>query len=122
MIRNKILATVLVAAGAAMAGASPARAQVTMAPMMKATPLHTQQPKRLKFHGEVLHMTSAAITVRNAGNLRQLVTFSYSPAIRDRMQTLLNGGGYQYGDKVTVEFMAGSDVALKIKGKPSKPR
>lgn len=122
MIRNKILATVLVAAGATLAGAPRARAQVTTSPTVKAKPLHTQQPKRLKFHGEVLNMTSVAITVRNVDNLRQLLTFQYSPEIRDKMQKLLTSGGYQYDDKVTVEYMPGSDVALEIKGKPSKPR
>ena len=28
-------------------------------------------------------------------------------------------GGYRYGDKIEIEYAAGSDVALQIKGKPS---
>jgi len=35
------------------------------------------------------------------------------------MQRIFNAGGYQYGDKVTVWYRSGTDVALKIKGKPS---
>jgi hypothetical protein len=38
------------------------------------------------------------------------------------MQKLLDRGGYQYGDKVEIQHEAGSDVALQIKGKPSRPR
>jgi hypothetical protein len=35
---------------------------------------------------------------------------------------VLNAGGYQYGDKVVVWYQQGSNVALKIKGKPSKTK
>jgi hypothetical protein len=37
------------------------------------------------------------------------------------MQTIVDKGGYQYGDKVTVFYDPTSKKALKIKGKPSKP-
>jgi hypothetical protein len=37
------------------------------------------------------------------------------------MQNIFNAGGYQYGDKVEVWYRRGENVALKIKGKPSKP-
>ena len=37
------------------------------------------------------------------------------------MQQILTDGGYQYDDKVEIESMPGSDIALRIKGKPSKP-
>jgi hypothetical protein len=38
------------------------------------------------------------------------------------MQKVQSAGGYKYGDKVTVWYRAGADVALKVKGKPSKRR
>jgi hypothetical protein len=37
------------------------------------------------------------------------------------MQKLFDQGGYQYGDKVEIWYMQGTDVAVRIKGKPSKP-
>jgi len=66
-------------------------------------------------------MMPMAIQVQNPANEKELHTFAYSDQIRVSMQTLLNQGGYQYGDKVVIEYMPGTEVALKIKGKPSKP-
>jgi hypothetical protein len=37
------------------------------------------------------------------------------------MQKIVDKGGYQYGDKVTVYYDPQSHTALKIKGKPSRP-
>ena len=37
------------------------------------------------------------------------------------MLKLLDQGGYQYGDTVEIQYQLGTDVALKIIGKPSKP-
>ena len=53
--------------------------------------------------------------------MREIHTFTYSPQIRGKMQNIINAGGYQYGDKVVVWYRRGGDVAVKIKGKPSKP-
>jgi hypothetical protein len=36
------------------------------------------------------------------------------------MQRIVDKGGYQYGDKVTVLYDQASQKALKVKGKPSK--
>jgi hypothetical protein len=36
------------------------------------------------------------------------------------MQQIVDKGGYQYGDKVTILYDPASQKALKIKGKPSK--
>jgi hypothetical protein len=36
------------------------------------------------------------------------------------MQQIVDKGGYQYGDKVTVFYDPSSEKALKVKGKPSK--
>jgi hypothetical protein len=37
------------------------------------------------------------------------------------MQQIVDKGGYQYGDKVTVLYDPTSQKALSVKGKPSKP-
>jgi hypothetical protein len=113
---------ILLAAGAMLAAAAvPARAQVNTAPMIKAKPLHTQKSKPSKARFAVLRMTSAAIQVRSLVNEREIHTFAYANAIRDKMQQLLDRGGYQYGDVVEIEYEPGAEIALKIKGKPSKP-
>jgi hypothetical protein len=78
--------------------------------------------KPLKVHFEVVHMLYQSLQVRSLTDMREIHTFTYSPAIRDKMQNIFNGGGYQYGDKVVVWYKRGQDVAFKIKGKPSKPK
>lgn len=111
-IRALLLAAALVAVGV------PLRAQVDTS---KPIAIKTVKPKREKFRGEVLNATSAAITVRSQENERLIRTFTYSVEVGDKMQKIIDGGGYQYGDKVDIWYEAGSDVALQIKGKPSKP-
>ena len=101
-----------------MTAAAPLRAQVDTS---KSIPIKTVKPKLERFRGEVLNATSAAITVRSQENERLIRTFTYSPEVRDTMQKIIDRGGYQYGDKVDIRYEAGSDVALRIKGKPSKP-
>jgi hypothetical protein len=121
MIRNRKFAIVL-ALGAVIATAViAARAQMSPAPMVRAKPLHTSQPKPAKGRFEVLHMFPTAIQVRSLTNQREIHTFTYSDQIRDKMQKLLDKGGYQYGDIVEIEYRPGTDIAVKIKGKPSKP-
>jgi hypothetical protein len=81
-----------------------------------------QEEKPIKVRFEVVHMLYQSLQVRSLADLRELHTFTYSPAIRDKMQNIFNAGGYQYGDKVVVWYQRGSNVALKIKGKPSKSK
>ncbi len=38
-----------------------------------------------------------------------------------KMQKLIDRGGYQYGDKVTIFYDPTTNKAIKIKGKASKP-
>jgi hypothetical protein len=38
------------------------------------------------------------------------------------MEKILDSGGYQYGDKVEIFYTSGTTVALRIDGKPSKPK
>jgi hypothetical protein len=116
MTRNKtralFFAATLALCGALLASFAPeARAQ---------GPLANAPIRKVRF--EVLHMLYQSIQVRSLVDLREIHTFTYSPEIRDKMQNIFNAGGYQYGDKVVVWYRSGDNVALKIKGKPSKPK
>jgi hypothetical protein len=122
------LGAALVAAGIFSA---PVRAQIpeVVKPIIVDTALpivvNTIKPKLLpgvaKFEGYVMHANIAQITVRAKGNDMSLQTFSLSEQASTQMQTIVDRGGYQYGDKVTVYYDQISLKALKVKGKPSKP-
>ncbi len=88
-----------------------------------AKPIQLKAPKKkiFKFKGEVLAMTSVQIIVRSQSNERAIVTFTYSPEVREKMQQIIDNGGYQHGDRVEIHHESGSTVAVKIKGKPSIP-
>jgi hypothetical protein len=73
-----------------------------------------------KFEGYVMHANIAQITVRAKGNDMSLETFTLSQVAATKMQTIVDKGGYQYGDKVTVYYDPTTKQALKVKGKPSK--
>lgn len=79
-------------------------------------------PKPLKYDGEVIASNSATITVRSKENAMLTQTFTYSPAVRDQMIKILNKGGYQFGDKVVIHYTPGTVIAVKLQGKPTKPR
>jgi hypothetical protein len=111
--RVVLLAAAVLAASAALSGAQ--------LDTSKPIPVKTVKPKLLRFQGQVMNAGPAAITVRNKENQLLIRTFTYSPKVREQMQKILDRGGYQYGDKVVIQYEAGSDVALEIKGKPSKP-
>jgi len=74
-----------------------------------------------KFEGTVMHANPAQITVRGKANELAVRTFPLSTELGGKMQRIIDRGGYQYGDKITVLYDPGSGVAQKIKGKPSKP-
>jgi hypothetical protein len=74
-----------------------------------------------KFEGFVMHANNAQITVRAKGNDMAIRTFPLSQAASEKMQKLIDKGGYQYGDKVTVFYEPATSKAIKFKGKPSKP-
>ncbi|MGC2828129.1 MAG: hypothetical protein WB627_02540 [Candidatus Acidiferrum sp.] len=111
---------------------APARAQspATVAPIVvdTAVPIivNTLKPKSKtaglgKFEGYVVNANLAQITVRAKGNDMSLESFALSQQVAAKMQTIIDKGGYQYGDKVTVYYDPTTKKALKIKGKPSKP-
>jgi hypothetical protein len=121
MMRNKRLPLLLAAASALCGAAISGRAQVTTAPTIKLKPVHTQEAKPSKTRFEVLYMMTTGIQVRSLVNGLEIHTFTYSDQIHDAMVKLHDQGGYQYGDKVEIQYQPGTEVALSIKGKPSKP-
>jgi hypothetical protein len=121
MTRNKRLPLFLAAAGVLCAAAISGRAQVTTAPTIKLKPVPTQEAKPAKTRFEVLYMMTTGIQVRSLVNGLEIHTFTYSGQIHDAMLKLHDQGGYQYGDKVEIQYQPGTEVALSIKGKPSKP-
>ena len=75
----------------------------------------------VKFEGYVMHANAAQVTVRAKGNDLAIQTFALSQPVAAKMQQIIDKGGYQYGDKVTVYYDAETHQAVKIKGKPSRP-
>jgi len=115
MVNNRISRTLIPAAIAAVVlvcalGANSAFAAPQTAPRIQ------------KFHGIVVTANIGGMLVRDPKNPQHPMSFSYSPVVRDRMVKILTAGGFQYGDKVTVEYAQGTTVALKLHGKPSKPK
>ncbi len=85
-------------------------------------PIQLKAPKKkiVKFKAEVLSMTNVQIIVRSRENERVIRTFTFAPDVREKMQKIIDQGGYQHGDRVVIQHEPGSDVAIKITGKPSK--
>ena len=73
----------------------------------------------VKFQGFVMHANGAQVTVRAKGNDMAIRTFSLSQPAATKMQQIIDKGGYQYGDKITVYYDPQSMQAIKFKGKPS---
>jgi hypothetical protein len=121
MDRNGRWTLALLAMAVLAGGTLPARAQISSAIVVHSSSSKSSSPKPDKFLGDVIFSSSTAITVRSRTNERIIRTFSYGAQIRDKMEKILDRGGYQYGDKVEIYYQPGTDVALRIKGKPSKP-
>lgn len=109
---------------------SPAAAQSPISPIVidTAVPIIINaikpQPKATglaKFEGYVQNANIAQITVRARGNDLALQTFPLSEAVSAKMQQIIDKGGYQWGDKVTIFYDPATLKAMHIKGKPSKP-
>ena len=75
----------------------------------------------VKFEGYVQNANIAQITVRAKDNETSLQTFTLSQPMSQKMQTIVDRGGFQYGDKVTVYYDPQTRQAMNFKGKPSKP-
>ena len=75
----------------------------------------------VKFEGYVLHANVAQITVRAKGDDMAIQSFALSEPVAAKMQQIIDKGGYQYGDKITVYYDPQTRTAVRIKGKPSRP-
>jgi len=75
----------------------------------------------VKFQGIVLHANIAQVTVRAKNDERAIQTFPLGEKASAKMQQIVDKGGYQYGDKITVYYDPQSLKAIKFKGKPSPP-
>lgn len=112
-----------IAAGVTFSSAHAAAQKVPVSTgIPESAPTKPAPVKPLKFDGQVIASNSATITVRSKENAMLTQTFSYSPEVRDQMIKILNKGGYQYGDKVVIHYKPGTTTAVKLQGKPSKPR
>jgi hypothetical protein len=69
---------------------------------------------------EVVHADAVTLIVRERENGYAVHTFNFSPDLQPKMQAMLDKGGFQYGDRVSILFMPGQTVALRVHGKPSK--
>jgi len=80
-----------------------------------------KNPGLVKFEGYFMNANVAEVTVRAKGNDLGIQTFHLTEETSAQMQKIIDKGGYQYGDKITIFYDPQSKQALKIKGKPSKP-
>lgn len=116
-------ALALLAAGIAFA-AAPAKAQdEPVSPLNTNSPIVVKQKavKPVWLKAEVIHADQLSLLVREEDNGLNIHTFTYSDKAREKIQSVLEAGGYQYGDKIQVRYMPGKTEALDIKGGPSKP-
>lgn len=74
-----------------------------------------------KFEGLVTNANIAQITVRARNSELTIQTFPLSQEASAKMQQIVDKGGFQYGDKVTIYYNPTTMQAMKFKGKPSKP-
>jgi len=81
------------------------------------------KPKKERFMGEVLHATRVAITVRSRNNLNLVRTFAYDEKLAAKIGKQFDHDQlYQFGDRIEITHLAGTDTAVKIKGKPGQNR
>ena len=74
-----------------------------------------------KFEGFIMNANIAQITAWAKGNETAIMTFSLTKDTAAKMQQIVDRGGYQYGDKVTIYYDPATHQVMKFKGKPSKP-
>jgi hypothetical protein len=78
-------------------------------------------PKPIWVKAEVVHFDQNSMVVRQVGNEMVVRTFTYAASAQPQVEKALAQGGYQYGDKIRIRYLSGGSVALKIRGKLTKP-
>ena len=88
-----------------------------------AAPIIVQEKpsKAVWLKAEVVHADLHTIIVRERDNAMMIHTFTYSEKAQDKMNFIVENGGYQVGDQVSIRWIPGGSEALDIKGRPSKP-
>jgi hypothetical protein len=108
----------------------PAAAQAPVAPIIvdTAVPMvvNAVKPKPkanglAKFEGFIMQANIAQITARAKGSDLTILTFPLSQQASQKMQQIVDKGGYQYGDKITIYYNPTTMQAMQFKGKASKP-
>lgn len=121
-MRKRIGAIIFLAALFSVFAAPRASAQVTTGKTITVK-AKTVKPPKVKidtFKGEVIRMNTVSIMVRDPKNSYIVRTFTFSSALAKKLQPLIDKGGYQSGDHVTIKYAQGSTVAQAIKGKATK--
>jgi hypothetical protein len=116
-------ALAILVAGVAFTSVS-AKAQASSAePLNTSSSIIVKQKavKPIWLKAEVIHADQLTLLVREEDNGLNIHTFTYSDKAREKIQAVLEAGGYQYGDKIKVRYMPGKTEALDIRGEPSKP-
>lgn len=93
----------------------------TAAPIIVKAVTPKPKPGVQKFQGYIVNANSVQVTVKARDNDMAIQTFPLSQTASTKMQKIVDNGGYQYGDKVTVYYDTQTHRALKFKGKPSRP-
>lgn len=91
-------------------------AQVTISTPLK---IEAAKPRKEKFKGEVLAATRVTITVRSRKNYNVVQTFTYGGKLAAKVKKWFDDNKiFQHGDRVEIEYLAGTTKAIKINGKP----
>jgi hypothetical protein len=107
-------------AGLILFSPSVLNAQTTTAPIVvKQTTPKPTKPVWLK--AEVVHADRNSMIVREQSNEVRIHTFTYADQLKPKMERFAEQNGFQSGDKVKILYQPGQTVALKVRGKPSKP-
>jgi hypothetical protein len=120
----RIFATLaILAAGIALTPAGAKAQDEPVSPLNTNSPIVVKQKaeKAVWLKAEVIHADQLSLLVREEDNGLNIHTFSYSEKAREKIQAVLEAGGYQYGDKIKIRYMPGKTEALDIRGGPSKP-
>jgi hypothetical protein len=120
----RIFSTLAALAAGVAFGTTPAKAQADpVSPLNTSPPIVVKQKavKPIWLKAEVIHADQLSLLVREEDNGMNIHAFTYSDKAREKMQAVLEAGGYQYGDKVRIRYMPGKTEALDIQGDPSKP-
>ena len=120
----RIFAALAVLAAGIVFTPAPAKAQSDqVSPLNTKSSIVVKQKaaKPVWLKAEVIHADQLSLLVREEDNGLNIHTFTYSDKAREKIQAVLEAGGYQYGDKIQIRYMPGKTEALDIRGDPSKP-